>query len=137
MRKVTLTRAGSTDDGTFGTFVLDDGISFVSGELPWKENKSRISCIPSGVYICKWINSPKHGPCYQVMDVPHRDMIQIHSANFMGDVSLGKIAQLLGCIALGKSAGVLQGQMAVLSSKVAISEFEKNLKEEDFELTIV
>jgi hypothetical protein len=69
-------------------------------------------------------------------------MIEIHSANFMGDISLGKTSQLLGCIALGKNTGKLAPisggptQTAVLQSKVAIAEFEANLKAEDFTLTI-
>jgi hypothetical protein len=142
MRTATLTRSPSTDDGTFGKLVLDDGTTFFTGELPWRDNKNGTSCIPPGpeessiVYLCKRIDSPKHGPCYQVTGVPHRDMIEIHSANYMGDSTKGKICQLLGCIALGMSIGILNGQMAVLRSKVAIAAFEKNLNEENFELTI-
>lgn len=137
MRTVKLTRGPSTDDGTFGKFVLDDGTSFDCLELPWRDNTNRFSCIPVGTYICTWIDSPKHGPCYQVTNVPGRDMIEIHSANFAGDVTKGKICQLLGCIALGLSIGSLQGQMAILQSKIAIANFEQNMNQVDFELTIV
>ena len=137
MRHIKISRGPSTNDGTFGKMVLDDNTTFFTGELPWDNNKNRTSSIPVGTYICKWILSPKHGHCYQVTNVPNRDMIEIHSANFMGDVSQGKISQLLGCIALGLNIGPLEGQQAVLQSKVAISNFEHNMKEEDFELTIV
>jgi hypothetical protein len=143
MRYATILRNPSTDDGTFGTILLDDHSSWSTGELPWKNNQNGISCIPAGTYICKWINSPKHGPCYQITAVPGRDMIEIHSANFMGDVSLGKTCQLLGCVALGKNTGKLApisggpAQTAVLQSKIAIAEFEANLKAEDFTLTIM
>jgi hypothetical protein len=133
---VILTRAPSTDQGIFGTFVLDDGTCFHSLELPWRANKNNVSCIPSGIYTCKWIISPKHGECYQVMDVPGRNMIEIHSANFAGDVTLGYISQLLGCIALGMSVGVLNGQLAVLNSKGAIASFEAKQGKQDFQLTI-
>jgi hypothetical protein len=131
-----LTRSPSTDQGTFGTFTLDDGTVFHSLELPWRSNMNSVSCIPAGTYICKWIISPKHGGCYQVMDVPGRDMIEIHSANFGGDASKGYITQLLGCIALGMTVGVLNGQLAVLNSKGAIAAFEKKQDEQDFQLTI-
>jgi hypothetical protein len=60
----------------------------------------------------------------------------------MGDKLKGMVCQLLGCIALGKSLGMLAPaghpeQMAVLASKTAIEEFEKNLNGEDFILTII
>ena len=137
VRTATLLRNPSTDDGMFGVILLDDGSSWSTGELPWKDNKNGISAIPPGTYNCKWINSPKHGECYQITGVPGRDMIEIHSANFMGDVSKGKTSQLLGCVALGKSVGTLSGQKAVLASKPAISEFETNLAKQDFKLTIL
>lgn len=148
MRTAILTRKPSKPDGTFGTFVLDDGTSFCSGELPWADNDHGTSCIPPGPigppekYTCKWINSPKHGECYEVMGVLNRSMIEIHSANFMGDTTMDKVSQLLGCIALGKSIGMLQVytdgpmQMAILQSRVAIQEFEDNMNKEDFTLTI-
>ena len=133
---VILTRSPSTDQGTFGTFVLEDGTSYHSLELPWRSNMNGVSCIPPGEYTCHWIYSPKHGECYQVMDVLGRSMIEIHSANFAGDASKGYISQLLGCIALGLSVGVLNGQLAVLNSKGAIADFEAKQNKEDFQLTI-
>ena len=70
-------------------------------------------------------------------------MCEIHSANFMGDPSKGKVDQLLGCIALGMALGRLEPvpgsevfQMAVLRSKDAIKDFDDNLNGDDLELTI-
>lgn len=131
-----LTRLPSTDQGTFGTFVLEDGTTFHSLELPWRDNHRGVSCIPVGIYYCHWIDSPKHGECYQVMSVPDRDMIEIHSANWAGDASKGFISQLQGCIALGISIGVLDGQMAILKSKAAIAAFEDKQNKKDFQLII-
>lgn len=133
---VILTRTPSTDQGTFSTFVLEDGTSFYALELPWKGNANSVSCIPVGTYQCHWIMSPKHGECYQVMDVPGRQMIEIHSANFAGDASKGFISQLLGCIALGTSIGILNDQLAVLNSKGAIASFEAKQQKQDFQLEI-
>ena len=141
MRMLTLSRGESTSDGTFGNLLLDDGVRFVTGELPDHGNAHGISCIPEGVYTCRWFNSPKHGWCYQVYNVPGRDLIEIHSANFMGDAPRAK--QLEGCIALGKSKGMLAPspgaplQMAVLKSKQAIEEFELNMQGQIFKLIIV
>jgi hypothetical protein len=143
MRTATLFRNPSTEDGTFGVFLLDNHKSWSTGELPWKDNQNGISCIPPGSYQCKHINSPKHGPCYQITGVTGRSMIEIHSANFMGDTTLGKTSQLLGCVALGKNIGKLvpiEGgptQIAVLQSKLAIQEFESDLNAEEFTLNII
>ena len=63
-------------------------------------------------------------------------MIEIHSANFGGDASKGFVTQLLGCIALGTSIGILNGQLAVMSSKTAIAAFEAKQAQQDFILTI-
>jgi len=64
-------------------------------ELPWKENKKGISCIPKGwYYACKY-NSPSNGDCISIGGVVGRTHIQIHSANFT--------RQIQGCIAVGDS----------------------------------
>lgn len=138
-----LTRSPSTDQGTFGILKLDDGTVFHSLELPWKNNEHNFSCIPAGTYTCKWVQSPKHGECYLVTGVPDRQAIEIHSANFAGDVEKGYQSQLLGCIALGLTIGPLEvpgpihQQLAVLQSKVAIAQFETKQAQQDFQLTIV
>ena len=136
MRKATLKRTDKGDYGVFGVFELDDGTIFASGELPWRDNQHGISCIPTGAYICKQIDSPKHGKCYEVMNVPDRSMVEIHPANFCGDTLLGYKSDLLGCIGMGKGIGVIEGQKALISSRLAVSQFEANLNGSDFELTI-
>lgn len=142
MRKAKITRSPSTDQGTFGIMTLDDGTTFHTLELPWRDNAHGLSCIPAGTYICKKVDSPKHGPCYMVMNVPDRDSIEVHACNYGGDVRLGYRSDLLGCIGLGKEIGPLaipgphKQQMCILRSKVAIAEFEANTQLEDLELTI-
>jgi len=140
MKKATLIRKPSTDEGTAGEFVLDDGWTCASIELPDRGNINRFSRIPNGIYTCHHILSPTHGWCYQVMNVPNRSMIEIHSANFAGDVQKGYVSQLLGCIALGSSIGHLDAgggeQMAVLHSRDTVAEFERRMGGKDFELTI-
>jgi len=63
-------------------------------ELPWINNKKNVSCIPSGIYTCRKINSPKNGECIEILGVKNRTHIQIHSVNF--------VRQLLGCIGVGE-----------------------------------
>lgn len=80
------------------TLIADDGKELYACktvELKWLNNQPRMSCIPEGSYqviIVK--DSPKikyrH---FWVMNVPNRDGIKIHRANYS--------RQLLGCIAPG------------------------------------
>lgn len=145
MKAVTLFRPISNlgaplEDGTFGKVSINNGEwSCYSGELPDRNNSPNTSRIPSGEYTCHWIDSPAHGECYQVMAVPNRTMIEIHSANWFGDAANGKFCQLLGCIALGKSIGILAvhpGQMALLQSSATVHEFNRRMEGKDFKLTI-
>ena len=66
-------------------------------ELPWKDNKSRVSCIPKGTYkAVKMNHSPAFGyPHIWIQDVPNRYGIKIHRAN--------KVEHLKGCIGVGKT----------------------------------
>lgn len=74
---------------------------------------------------------------YRLLSVPRRSGILKHSANFMGDVSMGFRAQLNGCIALGERIGVMDGQRALLVSAPAVRRFESLMAGRSFELEIV
>lgn len=140
MKIFTLIRKTSSEEGTFGELYFNDDLVCYTLELPWHNNINKYSCIPLGQYTCHWIDSPKHGMCYQVMDVPNRSMIEIHSANFAGDVALGYASQLLGCIALGMGIGELDAgggeQKAILRSRDAVKKFEDLAGGEDITLII-
>jgi hypothetical protein len=103
--------------GTFGVMMDDDTQQplFVTVERPWLNNQHKVSCIPPGQYVCRRIDSPKHGDCFEVMNVPDRDMIEIHSANLA--------EQLEGCIAPGMQFGEVNGTPAVMNSKQAVASF--------------
>jgi hypothetical protein len=69
-------------------------LEFVTLELPWKENKRNISCIPTGLYRAKKYYSPQHKRVVILLvDVPDRDWIEIHPGNFYTDTK--------GCILTG------------------------------------
>lgn len=135
MRTALLLRAETGPQGTFGRLLLP-GISFFTGELPWRENRSDLSCIPLGVYRCPWTMSPRfRRRMYLVEPVPGRAGIRVHSANFMGD-NPPFHKQLNGCIALGEKLGWMDGQKAVLLSAPAIRRFESIMKGETFILEV-
>lgn len=88
-------------------------------ELPWKNNERRVSCIPIGTYRLKLHTSPKFGQCYWVKDVPNRDAILIHPANYT--------RQLLGCIAVGLDHKDIDkdGELDLTSSRKAMDQILK------------
>lgn len=61
-------------------------------ELPWRNNKTSISCIPEGRYRLLKRSSWKFGNHLLVSNVPGRSLILMHPAN-------DALKQLQGCIA--------------------------------------
>lgn len=119
---VVLKRYESSDHGTFGKIVINDK-TFHTLELPWKNNKKNISCIPTGTYECELYPSSRFGVVYILKNVPGRSGILIHPGNFGGDSELGFKTDINGCILLGEKRGELGGQKCVLNSRAAIKEF--------------
>ncbi len=116
--ELTLVRTKYTTSGTFGYIVLPDGTKLYSCEREWANNGPRNSCIPIGKYKVLWRPSPRFGQAYRLQNVPKRDAILIHAANYP--------SELQGCIALGLS----YSNYAVWNSRAAISKLisitEKN-----------
>lgn len=76
-----------------------NGVLYVNGqalcktiELPWLDNKSRVSCIPEGTYPVVKRTSSKFGQHLYIINVPSRDLILFHPAN-------NALKELNGCIA--------------------------------------
>lgn len=118
--KLTLKRF-PTPVGIFGTFgeLYDGKGEFIcfTVEREWSNNKQSVSCVPCGTYDLEPHESPTHGTCYApqqrslgvtIYGPSQRTHILIHIAN--------KATELAGCIAPGKSLGVVGGEWAVLNS---------------------
>lgn len=138
MDKVILERIDKGDQGVFGHWYLP-GFHCFSGELPERDNRVGESCIlPPGMFSVKWGYSPHFRRfTYRVESTPGRAGILIHSANLMGDRSMGFRAQLLGCIALGERLGWLDKQKALLLSAPAVRRFEQFLQYKPFTLEVL
>jgi hypothetical protein len=70
-------------------------------ERGWHDNRPGQSCIPSGVYKC--VRDFYHDggyPAFEIMNVPDRQRVLIHIANFSH--------QLKGCIALGREHAIIK-----------------------------
>lgn len=146
MRQVTVTRWPSADDGTFGDFVSDSGFNCAFGELPDRQNHAGISCIPVGTYQAEWAFSPAHKMfLYHLLDVPNRSVIEIHSGNVCGDVSMGFQSDVKGCGLLGQDVTLFKSgtrltpshlpmtrdQRGVSSSGYTLSLFHKDLRDSE------
>lgn len=146
MRTATLFRGPSTNEGTFGVLTTPEGFHCVTLELPDRANSTGRSCIQKGTYPCnrRWSEAHKRD-VYHVDKTPGRSNIEIHSANLAGDVDMGYVSQLLGCIALGSAratfpagihpAGKLD-QCGVTASVITVAAFEKHMDNQDFMLSI-
>lgn len=135
LKVVTIKRIASLPDSMLGV-MLDEGIPFcVTLERPWYDNRPEVSCIPEGEYMAKRVVKPKHGECFQIMDVPNRSDILIHKGNFPTDSQ--------GCIIVGEqfedvlSPAADKVVTSVQASGKAYSEFMlRLLKKDSFRLIL-
>lgn len=92
---ILIKRIAMTPDFTLGVVLEEGRVPFcLSLERPWVNNQKEISCIPKGEYRIKRQIKPKHGSCFEVMNVPNRTDILIHKGNFVWDSA--------GCIIFGE-----------------------------------
>lgn len=131
-----LLRFVSSDQGTFSSLLLDAKHFCYFAELPWRENRQKLSCIPAGTYQCSLVDSPRFGRVYEIKSVPGRTHILIHAGNYAGDQKLGFKTDSLGCPLPGTAYGELGGQQAVTASRYSLKQLMDELAGEDFLLTI-
>jgi len=81
-----LLRILSDDD-----IIIDDRIKTL--ELPWRDNKKNVSCIPAGIYPIRPIIRPNGDWALLLENVKNRTAILIHVANYAREIK--------GCIAVG------------------------------------
>lgn len=98
-----LQRIADTPFGVFGYLDLRaaDGAPqgrFCTGEDDWLDNRSQVSCIPAGLYVCRRTVHHKTGePTFEITGVPGRSRILIHPGNTEEDV--------MGCVMVGTDFG--------------------------------
>lgn len=136
MKNVYLCRMRRSDQGTEGMLFIGD-YRCCTLELPWRDNKTNISCIPPGEYEVKSRYSNKFGNVYWITDVEGRSWILMHSGNFAGDISKGFKTNVEGCILLGKKFGYLFGQRAILNSRITLRSFKNYMSNENFNIKIM
>ena len=147
MKHLTLIRDETSDEGTFSIGMLTQGENRLGWwdfiELPWRDNKPGISCVTPGLYIAKARMSPHFNRMvYELQNVPDREAIEVHVANWAGDVELGYHSDLRGCMAPGTGRGELvppggdMKQKAVLHSGIALDALFAATNGEDIQIEI-
>ncbi|WP_162127963.1 MULTISPECIES: DUF5675 family protein [Flavobacterium] len=79
-------------EGTNGKLECEGKLICYTIELPWKNNETKVSCIPEGKYFLKKRFSRKFKWHLELVEVKNRNLILIHPAN-------NAIKELNGCIA--------------------------------------
>jgi len=80
---------------TTGMLTMPDGTEIITLERPDLNNQPFVSCIPEGQYIVRRNTSGRH-QWYELLDVPGRSFIEIHTAT--------RVDHLEGCIGLQSDA---------------------------------
>jgi hypothetical protein len=79
-------------DGTNGILECEGKFICKTIELTWKNNETKVSCIPEGKYFIKKRYSKKFQWHLEILDVKNRNLILFHPAN-------NALQELNGCIA--------------------------------------
>lgn len=79
-------------EGTNGKLACEGQFICHTIELPWKNNETRVSCIPEGEYFIRKRYSTKFHWHLEILDVQNRRLILFHPAN-------NALQELHGCIA--------------------------------------
>lgn len=131
MERVILNRFNQSRYQTLGELLYNGKVLCKTLELPWMSNQRGKSCIPPGEYTVVRRVSPKYGEHFHLVDVPGRQWILIHPANY--------VSQLLGCIAVGKSHRDINGdgRKDLTSSVDTMKILLKELPQSAFKLEII
>jgi len=127
MKTFTLIRYAYTNNGTFGTLIHGEEVVCATLELPYKDNRRNISCIPIGAYTmnrCRVSpqygrDSSRFGDTFCIESVPNRSKILIHAGNTTKDTR--------GCILVGERARADR----VINSRLALNRLLYDLRNHD------
>lgn len=104
---VKIHRFWQDENQTSGSCVVLDDQNFpifasLSLERGWKDNRTRISCVPVGIYQLKLEFSDRfQKELWELKGVPNRSESKFHAANYW--------TQLEGCISLGLKYQLMNG----------------------------
>ena len=139
MTEVTLQRSPSSAQGTRGVLATE-GFWCHTLELPWRDNKQNISCIPAGEYNCLYVTVRSsiggRRDLYWLSNTPGRSGVLTHAGTFAGQKDSGYLSNVLGCILLGYGIGTYKHQQAIFRSREAVADFIDHMRSQPFNLTV-
>lgn len=125
MADIILNRTRQYKDKQVIGSLTTDTFSCVSLELPWKDNKHNVSCIPKGTYQWERLeSSPSFDyPHLWIKDVPNRSYIKIHAGNYVDNT--------LGCVLVGDDLVDINndGLVDVTNSRDTLKELLTNIEQ--------
>ena len=118
-------------DGTNGKLECEGKLICKTIELPWKNNETKVSCIPDGKYFIKKRYSKKYQWHLEILNVQNRSFILFHPAN-------NALRELHDCIApVTKHSGPGLGLMSRKAfAKLRKMVYEALDKKESVELIV-
>lgn len=119
------------EKGTNGALFVNGYLICFMIELPWRENKRKISCIPEGRYEVVPRFSTRFKNHLHVLDISGRSLILIHPAN-------DALRDLEGCLApVSQLSGIGKGwnSKAALNKLLSLC-YQANDRKEKIHLTI-
>ena len=112
-------------DCTVGHLLIDEVFHSQTMELPYKDNKRSISCIPEGEYELKRYRRLSGKMSIEVCKVPNRTAILIHSGNDATQDEDGADTQ--GCILPNTTVTITRGRLRGSGSIVATNNYYKKV----------
>lgn len=108
---------------TIGVIKVRGRILCYSLELPWRDNATDISCIPTGIYMCERFSSKDNPNTFVVLNVPNRTGVLIHTGVTHKHTK--------GCIIPGTGLSWHNNDRAILSSSNAMKIILNAYKNDD------
>ncbi len=133
--KIVIERYSHGEEQTIGSLFIVSKFGHIlfkcdTLELPWKDNKKKISCIPTGTYTVKKRFSEKYKNHLHITGVTNRSYILIHSGNFN--------THTLGCVLVGELAYINDDDIVdVGNSKKTLKNLLKHIKTETITIEVV
>lgn len=137
--KLAITRNKSAPTGTPGhLLVIETRFTCDTLELPWHDNRRRISCIIADMYEGRIWRSPSlDRDVVRLEDKHGRADCLLHNGNYAGDEALGYRTQVHGCTLVGRGLGLIDGQFGIMNSKATLQALIDNIGKGPHEVTYV
>lgn len=106
--EITVVRTSENVNSTTGELFVDGQFIAQTLELPWQNNQSYVSAIPTGRYAAHLRYDKPDGWRLQLDDVPGRSGVQLHIGNYP--------SQIAGCVLVGLAVNNAENRLEASSA---------------------